>query len=62
MRAYKVSYRKVEDSPVCANIVWAEDYGQVSEEFSGCDWFSAHVAPMWQIKECRAKGMPERWL
>lgn len=62
MPAYKVSYREREDSPACANIVWADDYVRVSEEFSGCDWFSAHVAPEWEVRECRAKGMPERWL
>lgn len=64
MPAYKVSYRRFQNStePYSSNLVWAESYGMVAREFEKCAWFSAHVAPVWEIKECRAKGMPERWL
>lgn len=64
MGAYKVSYRRFENStePCSSNLVWAHGYEDVAREFDGCAWFSAHVAPEWEVKECRAKGMPERWL
>ena len=63
MAAFIVSYRKdTEDKFASANIVWADDYEQVAKEFDDCDWFSGHIAPEWEVKANRAKGMPERWL
>lgn len=63
MPAYEVSYRRYEDEKFdSTNLVWAESYEDVQREFDGCDWYAASVAPEWKVKECRAKGMPERWL
>ena len=61
MQAYTVSYRR-NDEPLSTNLVWAESYGQVEREFEHCSWFAASVAPEWKVRECRDKGMPERWL
>lgn len=61
--SYVVSYKRYEDDRFTStNIVWAERYEDVAEEFAECAWFSAHAAPEWEVRECRAKGMPERWL
>ena len=62
MEAYIVSYKREPNNPTSTNIVWADDYEQVAEEFADCDWFAAHRAMEWEVKENRAKGMPERWL
>lgn len=61
MPAYIVSYRKFHNStePVSTNIVWAPSYAVVSDYFDKCDWFAAERAVEWQVKENRAKGMPE---
>ena len=62
MAAYKVTYKRDRTDPCSSNLVWADDYEQIRREFDGCAWFAAHVSPEWEVRECRAKGMPERWL
>ena len=64
MSAYVVSYRRFHNStePTCTNLVYAESYEDVSAFFDSCDWFAAEKAAEWKVKECRDKGMPERWL
>ena len=61
MQAYTVSYRRHDEFP-STNLVWAESYEQVVQEFDSCSWFVANVALDWKVRECRAKKMPERWL
>lgn len=62
MSAYIVSYKRYPDDFTSTNIVWADDYSKVSLEFDRCYWFAAHIAPEWEVKAARNKGMPERWL
>lgn len=64
MSAYEVSYRRFHNStePTSTNLVYAESYEDVQREFDDYDWYAASIAPEWKVKECRAKGMPERWL
>ena len=63
MTAYLVSYTQYEDDIASStNLVWAEDYSKVQQEFNDCAWFAAHVATEGEVKTARDKGMPERWL
>ena len=57
-----VSYRRDEDDPTSTNIVHATSMANIDREFADCAWYSIRWVPEAHAEECRAKGMPERWV
>lgn len=57
-----VSYKRDEDDPVSTNIVHATSMSNIDRVFADCAWYQIRWVPEEHAKECRAKGMPERWV